>query len=348
MSDKLNLDELSDLDLDMEVKKVKKGPPKGKERQRLKLEVEDVHDKWTAIFEQMKQVYIGKVDIMQFLMIGLLSNGHILLEGVPGIGKTYIANTFASTLGCDFKRAQFTPDLLPSDVIGTNIFDPKTGTFKLRKGPVFTNILLADEINRAPPKTQSALLEAMAERQVSIEGQTYKLEKPFMVIATQNPVEQEGTYPLPEAQLDRFLMKLLVDLPSPEEEEEIIKLKHYSIHLKVKQVVRPETILKMQEIVQKVYVDESVLTYMRDLVVQTRVDTRLLLGCSPRASIALLNSSKALAAMNGRSYVIPDDVKYVAPHILHHRIMLKPDTELEGYTNMDIVKELIKNTEVPV
>ncbi|MHA1853962.1 MAG: AAA family ATPase, partial [Candidatus Heimdallarchaeaceae archaeon] len=286
----------------------------------------DIKRVWDEIYSELQRVIIGKLDILEDMFIALLGGGHCLLEGVPGIAKTVMAKSFAKTLGAEFKRIQFTPDLLPSDVVGTTIYDPKAGTFKMRKGPIFSNIVLADEINRSPPKTQAALLEAMAEQQVTVEGSTFKLDDPFLVIATQNPIEQEGTYPLPEAQVDRFMMKLLVDLPTPEEEKRIIELKHKGIRQSVRRVTTPMTIVKMKETVEKrIFVHDDILNYIKDIVVATRRDPRLILGGSPRCSIALLNASKAVAAMHGRDYVIPDDVKRIAEITVAHRLQMKPE-----------------------
>ncbi len=309
----------------------------------------DIKNIWEECYEEVKKVVIGKADVLEDIMIVLLGEGHILLEGVPGIAKTHITNSFAQAIGLEFNRAQFTPDLLPSDVLGTNIYDPKTGTFKLRRGPIFTNLLLADEINRSPPKTQAALLEAMAEKQVSIEGTTYKLDRPFIVIATQNPVEQEGTYPLPEAQVDRFGMKLILTLPEPDEELDIIKLKHEGTKLKVRRVTTAQTVNKMIEVVREdIYISNDVMAYMRDIIVKTRTDPRLVLGCSPRASIALLGHSKAHAALKGRGYVIPDDCKRVMVNTIHHRLQIKSEFELEGTTGKVVIEDIMNSTAVPV
>lgn len=308
------------------------------------VDVSDVERIARSIQDELARHIIGMKNIVQNLLISLLCDGHILLEGVPGIAKTTLAKLFAKTLGCKYKRVQFTPDLLPSDILGTNIFDQRSGTFKLRRGPIFSNILLADEINRAPPKTQSALLEAMAERQVSIEGNTYPLESPYIVIATMNPIEQEGTYPLPEAQLDRFLMKSVVGLPNPMEEEKIIQLKHKPIENEVKEITTPETIIRLQNtVINGVYIDQGIIEFIRDITIRTRTDPRLLLGGSPRASIALLNCSKAFAAMCGRDFVVPDDVKRIAVDAIYHRLILKPEADLEGITAQSIVKDIIKD-----
>ncbi len=318
-------------------------------QERVTLTPKDIQAIWKEVYREIQKVMIGKITVVEDLMIALLGEGHILLEGVPGIAKTHLSNAFATAIGCTFKRAQFTPDLLPSDILGTNIYDPKSGTFKMRRGPIFTNILLADEINRSPPKTQAALLEAMAEKQVSIEGTTYKLDPPFMVIATQNPVEQEGTYPLPEAQMDRFMFKLILDLPSPEEELGIIKLKHEGVYRRVEKKVDPITVVKMQQVVRdSIHITEEVMSYIRDIVVRTRTDARVLLGGSPRASIALLNASKAWAAMNGRSYVIPDDVKRVLKWGIGHRLQLAAEAELEGTTGYLVMEDIEASTPVPV
>ena len=320
-------------------------PPEKKPKKKDRLvDIKDVERIAKSIQEEFSRHIIGMKNIIQNLVISLLCDGHILLEGVPGIAKTTLAKLFAKTLGCKYKRVQFTPDLLPSDVLGTNVFDQRSGTFKLRRGPIFTNILLADEINRAPPKTQSALLEAMAERQVSIEGNTYELSSPFIVIATQNPNEQEGTYPLPEAQLDRFLMKSVVGLPNPVEEEKIILLKHQPQVSAINEITTPETIIRLQNLVREgVFVDQGIIEYIRDITIRTRTDPRLLLGGSPRASIAMLNTSKTYAAICGRDYVVPDDVKRVAVDAVYHRLILKPEADLEGITAQSIIGEIIRD-----
>ncbi|MBN1328911.1 MAG: MoxR family ATPase [Candidatus Heimdallarchaeota archaeon] len=319
-------------------------PPEKVTQGRELVDVSDVERIAKSITDELSKHIIGMKNIVQNLVLSLLCDGHILLEGVPGIAKTTLAKFFAATLGCKYKRIQFTPDLLPSDVLGTNVFDQRSGTFKLRRGPIFTNILLADEINRAPPKTQSALLEAMAERQVSIEGNTYELSSPFIVIATQNPIEQEGTYPLPEAQVDRFLMKSIVGLPNPAEEERIIKLKHQPENKQINEITTPETIIRLQKIVRdQIFVDQGIIEFIRDITIKTRTDPRLLLGGSPRASIAMLNSSKAYAAVCGRDYVVPDDVKRVAVDAVYHRLILKPEADLEGISSQSIVRDIIRD-----
>ncbi|MCX9083375.1 MAG: MoxR family ATPase [Candidatus Methanoperedens sp.] len=299
-----------------------------------------------AIFEEVSKQVVGKTDLVNYLIISLLSQGNILMEGLPGVAKTTIAKSFAISLGCDFKRIQFTPDIMPSDITGTYIFDQKTKEFDLRKGPVFANIVLADEINRASPKSQSALLECMEERQVTLEGKTRMVPVPFMVIATQNPIDLEGTYPLPEAQIDRFLFKLDVDYPDEDEELNMLIRKDNGITSEIKKVTSPEQINRLIGAVKKVYIDEKVMRYIRNLVIDTRKNKDLLIGASPRASIALLNASKSIAAMRGRSYVIPDDVKYLYPVVLRHRLILSPDSEFGGTTLTDIIQDGLNRVEV--
>ncbi|MHA1983537.1 MAG: AAA family ATPase [Candidatus Hodarchaeales archaeon] len=312
------------------------------------LTIKDIQRTFTRISEEVGKVVIGKLDIIEFMFIAMLTGKHVYLEGVPGIAKTFTASAFTDTMGCDFRRIQFTPDMLPSDIVGTNIFNPKTGTFRLKKGPIFANVILADEINRAPPKTQSAMLEAMAEGQVSIEGETHKLAQPFTVIATANPVEQEGTYPLPEAQLDRFLVKLLVEYPTPDEELGVIRVKNNPVEANTEVVTSPQALVQMQKVVRRVYVHDDVMKYIRDITVRSREDPRLALGGSPRASISLLESSKARAAIDGRDYVVPDDVLYMIKHVLHHRLILKAEAELEGVSQTRVSLDIAGDVSVPV
>ncbi len=312
------------------------------------VDTKDIEPVWQKIKDELGKVIVGKLDIIESLFIALLSGGHVLMEGVPGIAKTWTANNFSNTLGCEFKRIQFTPDLLPSDILGTNVYDPKSGAFHLRQGPIFANIILADEINRAPPKTQSAMLECMQETQVSIEGVTYPLKPPFIVLATQNPIELEGTYPLAEAAQDRFLLKVLLDFPNPEEEAQVIRIKHERKYSGVKKVTSPKTITEMQKTVDEIYISDELIKYIRDIIVRTRRDPRCLSGCSPRGSLTLLKVSKAHAAIRGRDYVVPDDIRKYASWALHHRIILKPEAELEGVTQVRVVEEIINDTPVPV
>lgn len=312
------------------------------------LTVKDVQRTFQGVMEQTSKVVIGGEETIEFLFIGMLCGAHIYLEGVPGIAKTWTTNAFTTTMGCDFNRIQFTPDMLPSDIVGTNIFNPKTGTFRLKKGPIFANVILADEINRAPPKTQSAMLEAMAEGQVSIEGETHKLAQPFCVIATANPVEQEGTYPLPEAQLDRFLVKLNLEYVSPDDELEIIRVKNNPKPAKLEAVTSPQALVQMQKVVKNVYTHDDILKYIRDIIIRSREDPRLALGASPRASISLLVSAKARAAIEGRNYCVPDDVLYMINHVLHHRLIMKPEAELEGISQKRVAKDISNEVNAPV
>ncbi|MCR8432930.1 MAG: MoxR family ATPase [Candidatus Korarchaeota archaeon] len=308
-----------------------------------------VKQAYDRVYRELKKAIIGMDEIIKLTFISILSGGHILLEGMPGVGKTYLAQNFANSIGATFKRIQMTPDMLPADILGSYIYDQKEGTFKFRRGPIFANIILADEINRAPPKTQAALLEAMEERQVTIEGVTYKLPEPFLVIATQNPVELEGTYPLPEAQLSRFMMYLFIDYPTEEEELEILKLKLKTTkRVLTSQVISSRTILEMQKFLQtKVDVSEEILRYIKDIIMAIRRDSRVLFGCSPRESISLLLASKAHALINGRAYVVPDDVKAVAPFTLPHRVFLKPEVELGGVKPIDIITTALESVPSP-
>jgi MoxR-like ATPase len=291
---------------------------------------------------------VGYGEILQQLFISLLVNGHVLLEGVPGLGKTVMAKTFAKTLGISFRRVQFTPDLLPADITGTKIFDQNEGAFVLQKGPIFANVVLADEINRSAPKTQAALLEAMAERQVTIEGQTLELEKPFIVIATENPVEMEGTYPLPEAQVDRFLFKLWLDYPEQDEEVDIMRRQISGDSPSVEEITSGEEILAAQKLMNMVYIDDRILKYIRDIILKTRNHPQIALGCGPRASLVLMKCSKARAAILGRVYVTPDDVRALIIPALNHRILLKPEAELEGLDVKAVIKGIIEEIPVPI
>ena len=298
--------------------------------------------------ESVEKVIIGKQRLIIDLLVAMLSEGNVLLEGVPGVAKTSIAKAFSSSIDLDFKRIQFVPDILPGDIVGMSVFNQKTGTFETRKGPIFTNILLVDEINRASPKVQSALLEAMEEKQVSIDGTTFPLPSPFMVITTQNPIDVAGTFPLPEAQIDRFMFKLNVDYLSPEDELNMLRKKGEPPVAPGTKAISRQDLLGLIETVRRVRVDDKVLEYIRDIVVASRKHDKLLLGASPRASIALLKSSKALAAINGRTYVIPDDVKYLAPKVLTHRLIVKPELELENVTPAEVIEDLLNQVEVPV
>jgi MoxR-like ATPase len=311
------------------------------------MSIDEVHSTASDIIRECSRIIVGKEDILRDVLIAFLSNGHVVLEGVPGIAKTYMARTFASILGCAFKRIQLTVDTLPADLLGSNVFNQRTGEFWFRKGPVFSNLVLADEINRCPPKSQSALLEVMEERQVSIEGVTRKLPKPFLIIATQNPVEQEGTYPLPEAQLDRFMFRLILDYPTDADEAEVIRRKHLGEATDLNVLADPATMVRMQNTCRTVFIEEDVINYIRDIVVRTRNDPQILLGGSPRASLVLMNASKSRAAMLGRDYVIPEDVRRLSVQALNHRLILKPEAELEGLTVNRVVTKILGEVDCP-
>jgi len=301
------------------------------------------------LIDEVSNVVVGKKNMLKYVILGILTDGHILFEDYPGLAKTLTAKTFSAAMGCKFTRVQFTPDLLPADITGTYIYSQKTGDFKLLKGPIFTDILLADEINRAPPKTQAALLEAMQERQTTLEGETYPLNKPFLVLATQNPIEYEGTYPLPEAQIDRFIMKLSVGYPDEGEEQEILnRMEHGDISdIKIKKVVSPSQIIKMQEAIKKVYIDKDLQKYIVKIVQTTRFEPRVEVGVSPRGSIALFKLSKAHAAFHGREYVVPDDVKNVVIPALGHRLILKAEARVRGVKSENIVNDIVNKIIVP-
>ncbi|HHI78878.1 MAG TPA: MoxR family ATPase [Planctomycetes bacterium] len=309
------------------------------------------------IEEALGRVLVGQKGMVRGLLIGLLADGHVLLEGLPGLAKTLAISSLAEAIGGVFHRLQFTPDLLPADLIGTQVYNPKTGDWSVREGPLFANLILADEVNRAPAKVQSALLEAMQERQVTLAGETRLLPQPFLVMATQNPVEQEGTYPLPEAQVDRFLLKLIVEYPTREEEIEIVKrMGGIGAAPKVPKVTEPDRILQVRKVVEQVYLDEKVLGYIVDLVFATRDPERvglkelapmILYGASPRASIGLSRCSKAQAFLEGRGYVTPQDVKAVAPYVLGHRMHLTFEAEAEERTSMDLLQEIMDHVPVP-
>jgi MoxR-like ATPase len=306
-----------------------------------------------GIRKQSSQVILGLADTIDHLLTALLCEGHVILEGVPGTGKTLLARTFSRCLGLDFKRVQFTPDLMPSDIIGTNVFNFQSNEFVLRKGPVFTEFLLADEINRTPPKTQAALLEAMQERSVTIDGTTYPLPPMFLVVATQNPIEQEGTYPLPEAQLDRFLFKLLVGFPDEQQEKAMVKLHgHQSImpdldKLGVQTLISSDDLLSMRESASQLHLSDELVGYIVALVRATRNHAHLLHGASPRSANMLATASRALAAIRGRPYVIPDDVKELFLPALRHRMVLTPAAHIEGFGPDDILRQVMESVQVP-
>jgi MoxR-like ATPase len=302
-----------------------------------------------AIAAEVQKVIIGKPHIIDNVLINILSNGNLLFEDYPGLAKTLMTNTFADALGCDFKRVQFTPDLLPADITGTNIYDAKKGEFTFKPGPLFCNLLLADEINRAPPKTQAALLEAMQEKQVTIGTVTHKLPSPFIVMATQNPVEQEGTYPLPEAQLDRFMFKMSVGYPDRADEDEILRrrIDRGKDAVDVDVITDPQRVIAMQQACESVYVDPSLRMYMVEIVSRTREDPRVLVGSSPRGSQALLKTSRAAAALRGRDFVTPDDVKTIAELAIAHRIILKPEHQIKGLEAGEVIQTILREVPVP-
>jgi MoxR-like ATPase len=304
------------------------------------------------LLEAAGTVLVGQTGPFELLLVALFSGGHVLLEGVPGTAKTLMAKLLARLIRAEFRRIQFTPDLMPSDIVGTSVFDLQTGNFYLKRGPIFTQILLADEINRAPAKTQAALLESMEERQVSLEGERHVLGPPFFVVATQNPIEYEGTYPLPEAQLDRFLFKVSVTYPEPEQEREVLARFHHgfdprAVDEMVTPVLSPEDLIAAASEIEGVTVDDSILDYIVKIVDETRRSPDLNLGSSPRASIALLLTTKTLAAFHGRGFVTPDEVKMLALPVLRHRLLLKPEAEIEGLTPDRVVERIIARVPVP-
>lgn len=301
--------------------------------------------------QQISTVIVGQEENIDLLLTAVLANGHVLLEGVPGVAKTLLARLLAKLIDAKFSRVQFTPDLMPSDVLGTNVFNMKTSDFDFHAGPVFADIVLVDEINRAPAKTQAALFEVMEERQVTIDGNSYEMGDFYTVIATQNPVEQEGTYKLPEAQLDRFLMKITVGYPSVDDEVQIME-RHQAGNISVKlenvqPILTKAELLKFRKLVDEIYLDKSLLRYIAEIIQQTRVSKSVFLGASPRASIAIMQSSKAYAMLQGRDFVTPEDIKFVAPYVLQHRIQLDAEAEMEGLGVVTVIKRLIDKVEVP-
>jgi MoxR-like ATPase len=305
----------------------------------------------SAIRNEIKKVIVGQDEMVKLIIAALLADGHVLIEGVPGVAKTLTAKLVARSLDTGFSRVQFTPDLMPSDVLGTPVFNPKEASFEFKKGPVFSNIVLVDEINRAPAKTQSALLEIMEERQASVDGKTYPMASPFMVLATQNPVEQEGTYRLPEAQLDRFLFKIIVPYPAEVEELAILTQFHHMGNTQVNEIVKP--VLNAQQInnlklqIKNILMEEKLLQFIARLIHQTRNHKSIYLGASPRASLCIMNAAKAIAAMQGRDFATPDDIREVVIPVLRHRIILAPDKEMEGITEDEVIRQIIQGMDVP-
>jgi MoxR-like ATPase len=323
----------------------------------LSKKAKEFNKKISQLRKEIKRVIVGQDEVLDKLFLGLLCDAHILLEGLPGLAKTLMVHTLARITYCSFRRIQFTPDLLPADIIGTKVYNQKKNEFYTQKGPIFENFILADEINRAPPKVQSALLEAMQERQVTIAGETFKLPKPFFVLATQNPIETEGTYPLPEAQVDRFMFKVLVKYPKKDEEIEIMNRMTTGKEISIRALIKPEEIIKIQNFIQeKIYVDKKIKSYVADLVFATRnpknfnlgeLENLIQYGASPRASIYLINGAKANAFLNGRSYVVPDDVKEIAYDTLRHRILLTYEAEAEEVEVEEVIKRILENIKSP-
>ncbi len=316
-----------------------------------RLDLSELQSSVEKIKQEIGKVIVGQKDMVDMLIASLLAKGHSLIEGVPGVAKTITAKLLAKSLSVGFSRIQFTPDLMPSDILGTSVFNLKDSEFEFKKGPIFSNMILIDEINRAPAKTQAALFEVMEEQQITIDGNKYKLDSPFMVLATQNPIEQEGTYRLPEAQLDRFLFKIDVDYPNLNEEIEILSREH-----KLRDTEKTETISSFltakqiseyQNLVTQILVEAHLLKYIAELIVATRSNRFLYLGASPRASIAILKSSKAFAAMSGRDFVTPEDIKRAAIPVLHHRVIVTPEREMEGVSSKQIIKQIIETVEIP-
>ena len=316
-----------------------------------RVDLDKLRDSVTQIKLEIEKVVVGQPEMVELLITAILTDGHVLIEGVPGVAKTLTAKLMSKIISIDFARIQFTPDLMPSDVLGTSIFNQKTAEFEFKKGPIFSNFILIDEINRAPAKTQAALFEVMEERQITFDGTTYQMEPPFLVLATQNPIEQEGTYRLPEAQLDRFLFKIEVGYPSLDEETAIL---NKAIERKatpqldgVEPILSRELIQTFREQVKEIHIEPELVKYIAEIVSQTRQHNALFLGASPRASLAVLNSARAFAAMQGRDFVQPDDIKKVTYAVLRHRIILTPEKEMEGLSIAEVIKRIIQSVEVP-
>lgn len=315
-----------------------------------RIPLEELRERVASLKSELAKVIVGQHEFIELLIVALLTDGHVLIEGVPGIAKTVTAKLFAKTLNTAFSRIQFTPDLMPSDVLGTSVLNMKTSDFEFKHGPIFSNIILIDEINRAPAKTQAALFEVMEERQITIDGHKYELEKPFMVLATQNPIEQEGTYALPEAQLDRFLFKIKVEYPDLEDEILILKSQNDRTGSQMEMInaiLSPEKLQEYRDQTRQVLVEEKILNYIASITVKSRTHPHLYLGGSPRASLAIMNSAKAFAAINGRDFVTPEDVKRAVTPVLRHRVILSPEREMEGMTPETVIEMLVQSVEVP-
>jgi MoxR-like ATPase len=317
-----------------------------------RIDIAQLSEKIDLVKQEIAKVLVAQHSNIDMILIALLSHGHVLLEGMPGVAKTLMIKLLAKTIDVKFSRIQFTPDLMPSDVIGTNVFNPKNVSFEFKQGPIFGNMVLIDEINRAPAKTQSALFEVMEERQITVDATTYKLDEPFMILATQNPVEHEGTYNLPEAQLDRFAFKLIVDYPTSDDEYEILK-KHQqqqSMHNmlnSIQPIINANDVTMLQNIIKNVNMEEHLLKYITSIVQHTRTHASLSLGASPRASVTILNTSKALAALRGRDFVTPEDIMHVTPAVLRHRIALTAEKEMDGSTTDDVITSILNQIEIP-
>ena len=314
-------------------------------------QLEQLHDAMKRVKAEVAKVIVGQEEMIDLLLAAILADGHVLIEGVPGVAKTLTAKLIARCLDVPFSRIQFTPDLMPSDVLGTSVFNPQNGNFTFKYGPIFSNLVLIDEINRSPAKTQAALFEVMEEKQITYDGTTYKMPPPFMVLATQNPIEQEGTYRLPEAQLDRFIFKIEVKYPNLDEEIKILEHTHAgkTTHFteEVNRVLSAADIIQYREIVTGLRIEQKVMRYIAEVVIETRNNKSLFLGGSPRASVAILKASKSIAAMNGRDFVKPDDVIKVVPSVLRHRILLTPEKEMEGSTADEVIETILKKIEIP-
>jgi len=316
-----------------------------------RIDLSELQHNMEAVRQELKKVIVGQDKMIDHLLVAMLANGHVLLEGVPGVAKTIAVKLLAKAVDVKFSRIQFTPDLMPSDILGTSVFDLKKTEFEFRPGPIFANLVLIDEVNRSPAKTQAALFEVMDERQITIDGHTYKMDTPFLVMATQNPIEQEGTYRLPEAQLDRFMFKVVINYPGLEDEYEIIRREHEAVNgdktVDVKAVITGAQIIEYQGIVRRIIVERNIIEYIAKIVKNTRENPFLYLGASPRASIAILNASKGFAALRGRDFVTPEDIKDSAVVVLQHRLIVSPEKEMEGLKADEIVKQIIESVEVP-
>lgn len=317
----------------------------------LRTDLSELRESVQAVSNQIKKIIVGQDEMVKLIIAALLADGHVLIEGVPGVAKTLTAKLVAKSLSVHFSRIQFTPDLMPSDVLGTPVFNPKEGVFDFKKGPIFSNVVLIDEINRAPAKTQAALFEVMEEKQITVDGRTYPMQAPFMVLATQNPIEQEGTYRLPEAQLDRFLFKVIVPYPNETEEFEILNQFHQmgstDIFNSIHSVLQGTQIVNLRRQVKSLIIEEKLLLFIARLTHLTRNNKSIYLGASPRASLAVMNAAKAMAAMNGRDFVTPDDILEVVPPVLRHRIILSPDKEMEGVTEDTVIRQIIQTMDIP-